>query len=64
MCIYCAIERVRLFLYSLTGGRPMKFKKYSFFDSIINKHVKVYEDHNGEEYLATSKWGFDRKARI
>lgn len=53
-------DLVKRMLAYVTGGRPMKRRKYRFTDIISGNPVYYYEDKFGRIWMATSAWALFR----
>ena len=47
-------------LRRMLTNKPLKFVGHEFVDVVSHKMVNLYTDELGHEYLATSKWGWDK----
>lgn len=54
------MSKLKKFFSDLIGGRPMRFTRHGFRDIVSGNMVSYYTDTKGREWMATSRWGWDR----
>ena len=51
-------------LWWLTGGRPMRYVRPAFWDSVGKVQVNVYVDRMGRKWLAVHLWALFRVDQV